>query len=169
MHIYHMVPEGLAGSVLYPLNELRYVHPRRYWQEMQKYRDRQRIRGQRIPTLNCLWNDVLFLSPVHPGEITSALWEAGFTPRPMSFFEIDPAQLDVSKTCVWLPEGDRGGVKRYQPFDSTDLPSAALSRETLRYYRRCKAARRKPLRYKFIPHILYKGELDISQASRIEA
>jgi hypothetical protein len=77
-YVYHRVPPDLRGTVLYPLNRLADVHPDLYEELQQNYATRRDIAALRIPPLgNCLWNDVLHFSPVHPARIQAALADAG--------------------------------------------------------------------------------------------
>ena len=42
-YVYHRVPENLQGTTLYPLNELRAIHPSNYELEKEKYKGREDI------------------------------------------------------------------------------------------------------------------------------
>ena len=41
-------------------------HPAVYEEHVKKYKGRERLLRREIPLLNCLWNDVLHISPIHP-------------------------------------------------------------------------------------------------------
>ena len=69
IYLYHSVPKNLEGSILYPLNTLKGKHPDIYEQQVSKYVGREHIKEQRIPILDCLWNDVLHFSAVNPKEV----------------------------------------------------------------------------------------------------
>ncbi len=49
--LYHRVPEGMRGNVLYPLNALKGVHTDLYVHEAKKYEGREHIMEQFLPTL----------------------------------------------------------------------------------------------------------------------
>lgn len=70
--VYHRYPEGLQGSYLHPLNKLRTKLPELYRREVQKYTGREHLMQQRVPLLECLWNDVLHFSPVHREQVAAA-------------------------------------------------------------------------------------------------
>ena len=69
MYLYHSVPRNLHGNILYPLNALTEKHPEIFEQQVSKYVGREHITQQRIPVIDCLWNDVLHFSAVNPKEI----------------------------------------------------------------------------------------------------
>ncbi len=173
LYLYHRVPENIQGSVLYPLNRLKETMPGVYKKEVQKYEGRESLLEIKIPLLDCLWNDVLHLTAVHPNEVKKALVEAGRSGDfQMRYFQIDPATLDLNKTVVYryLQEGLED-ITREDNFVFFDLSQVEeLSRmpeSTKNYYHEMIAQEKKPLLYHCIPHILYLGTLDISKAEII--
>lgn len=80
--IYHMVPQNLTGEVLYPLNVLRTHLPEIYDAQVKKYSGREGVMAHKVPILECLWNDVLHFSPVHPSKIRDAIADAGWRWKP---------------------------------------------------------------------------------------
>ncbi len=164
MHIYHWVPRNLEGSVLYPLNRLKETHPHLYEQHVLKYETRPQLPRLRIPPLDCLWNDVLFLSPVHPRLIGDALTDTGFSvDATFRFFEIEARVLDPRITTVFT-EPDR-----YDAYELRTLGAyASLPASTVAYYKAAHAAKSDLHVFNHIPHILYKGWIDIEKAPIIE-
>jgi hypothetical protein len=75
--LFHTAPNRMVGTVLYPLNELEDVDPETWRQERKKYAGREQVLEKRVLPLNCLWNDVLHLSAVHPADIIAALDDVG--------------------------------------------------------------------------------------------
>lgn len=75
-----MVSPDMVGDVLRPLNVLRETHPDLYPTKAAKYAGREWVMDQRIPTLDCKWNDVLQFSPIEPAEFKRALVDAGMPP-----------------------------------------------------------------------------------------
>lgn len=171
--LYHRVPKRLQGNILYPLNTLKDILPRVYAKEILKYRERRHITGLHIPPLNCQWNDVLHLTAVHPSKIREALAKAGRDPKEESrYFQIDPHLLETEKTTVYLAAQLRSeDLEHPNNFVACDADEIArygeLPERAFRYYRECIQKGDKPLIFKFIPHILYQGNLDISQAEII--
>lgn len=92
MPIYHRIPEQLIGSTLRPLNLLREGAPDLHARYLQKYEGRESALRQRIPGLDCLWNDVIHFSPVHPFKIVEALVEAELPHQPSRWFEVEPEE-----------------------------------------------------------------------------
>lgn len=171
--LYHRVPKHWQGDILYPLSTLKDILPRVYAKEILKYKERRHITGLHIPPLNCQWNDVLHLTAVHPSKIREALVKAGGRLKEESrYFQIDPHLLETEKTTVYLvaqlrPE-DLEHPENFVAFDADDIARyGELPDRAIRYYRECVQKGNKPLIFKFIPHILYQGNLDISQAEII--
>lgn len=168
--LYHFVPENLRGTRLYPLNMLKNKFPDRYAEEVRKYRGRSLVKKFKIPVLACLWNDVVFLSPVAPVKIKKALISAGrvgsFT---WSVYKIDPTSLDPRHTIVYtyndMAAGATFSLEDFVPFRIDDLKKySRMPRRVTAYFKRAIAEGERPLLFHGIPHILYKGSIDISHA-----
>lgn len=163
-YLYHRVPANMSGTTLYPLNALRSVDPEAYEFHVQKYMGREKLMNERIPQLECLWNDVLFMSAVPPQDFCTAYHGAGFPRRrPMHFYRIDPQALDESNFMVLTRMGidePRG----YAPFKHADLPSyASIPRETCAYWEGERIKKNdRPFLWMHIPHILYRGSINVT-------
>lgn len=160
--IYHAVPEAMQGTVLYPRNELRKLHPELAVQYDASYAGREDVAIQPIPTLNCNWGDVLFFSPVHPQTIIDELRRAGCpTDFKLRAYEVPLDRLEVSKLTVMVTVALDGDGKRFVSFDPAMLEEwQRIPPITLDYYRRMAAQHEQPFTYGGIPHFLYKGMLD---------
>ena len=173
--VYHRKPEPIEGSVLHSLTNLKTLHPKIYQIEVAKYRGREALLSARIPILNCFWNDVLHFSPIDPRRIYAALVEAGAINLPRRSWYRVPVQLINGAAAVYFrnsereeddynfPESDFAffDVARYQ--EITILPS-----RTTDYIKSEIRAARSPLFYKYLPHVLMKGQLDVSSLDTIE-
>ncbi len=172
MHLYHAVPYNMTGTVLYPLNQLRQLDAGLYAAQAAKYKGRRRLTKLRIPLLdNCLWNDVLFLTAVHPSEFRKAFESAGYVrPRPFRAFEFKLADLDLSRTAV-ITKMQPGEPKEYEQFDPAKYAEyASVPQTTMNYWREQLAAgQARPLLYLHIPHILFRGSLETTNAKVVEA
>lgn len=73
--LYHFRPLELQGSKLIPLNDLRHIYPNVYQNEAKKYKGREWLTKKQIPILECLWNDVLHLSPINP-QVVLDCWKS---------------------------------------------------------------------------------------------
>ena len=163
----------MQGNILYPLNTLKDAHPEVYTKAASKYEGREQIMKLRIPSLDCLWNDVLHFSAVHPSEIKKALAEAGrVKPLGASYFEIDPHLLDPKDTIVYLNRLDRmadkfnkDNVAAYNPDEIAQY--AIMPQETKDYYTDTISQGKEPLVFHVVPHILFKGCLDTSKFNKI--
>jgi hypothetical protein len=164
--LYHRVPEDMRGTTLHPLNSLKDMHPDLYVEKSAKYKGREHVMEEFIPTLKAAWNDVLHFTAVHPQELKEALVEAGLHPQEMKFYQIDPKLLDPEKTTVYLYRDNAinkvnpNDFAAYEP-DTLDQHSS-LPAETKAYYKKMAEEGKRPILFVGVPHILHKGSLDIS-------
>lgn len=162
----------MVGSVLYPLNELRERDPDTFARACAKYAGREQVLKQGVPLLDCLWNDVLHLSPVHPVEFVEALESAGFTPDRRRFVEVDAAELEPTRTVLFLNSTDREhryDESQWKSFDARVVPRhARLPQATRDYYAACAHDGTRPLLFAYVPHVLFRGSLDVSKLSLVE-
>ncbi|RZL66848.1 MAG: hypothetical protein EOP77_06390 [Variovorax sp.] len=164
-----MKPLGQQGDTIYPLTDLESIHPDVYQRQKAKYDERQHVMDRHIPTLgNCAWNAVIFMSAVSPDALNVTRVEAGFPPiTQRSYYQIDPTTLDQDQLTVYtFPDG--------RPFDETtdfkeyryeDLEEYShVPEATKRYYQQEFDSGQNHIRlaWRFIPHILYKGQIDVS-------
>jgi hypothetical protein len=175
-YLYHRVPDDLKGHILYPLNQLKSVYPSLYAAKSASYQNRETVMQARLPILDCLWNDVLHFSPVHPSKIQKARVAAGFSRRPRRYFEVDPVVkgLNAENAVIFLhqrvnPESFQLDDADFRVFNPRELKLLEeLPESTLVYYKEMFANGKRPLTYLFVPHILYQGQLDIRDVKIIE-
>lgn len=123
-----------------------------------------------VPLLNCLWNDVLHLSPVEPRILKQALLEAGRKDGTFRFYQINPNTLEPENTVVYL---FRTLGKVMQPDDTEFIAFSpeqleqwqVVPNRTKQYFKNHYSAGTRPLLFYGIPHILYKGTI---QTERLE-
>jgi len=167
--VYHRVPSQLEGNTLYPLNRLKDLYPKLYEQQAAKYAGREEIPGWHIEPLDCLWNDVLFLSPVEPHSIRQAMIEACYDFPPMRFFKIPACMLDPAQTVIRHYRRRRIDPPRYDAYDPCTIDRyAPLSPETVENYRSVLARGERPFVFLHVPHILYKGTLGVAGLAILE-
>ena len=174
--VYHRVPEDLKGHILYPLNQLKSVYPSLYATKAASYQNRQAVTQARLPLLDCLWNDVLHFSPVHPSKVQQALVEAGFARKRRRYFEVDPLEKGFSVTNAVIFLHQRVNLEKFQleeadfrVFDLAKLSSLGeMPEATVTYYREMFEQGKHPLVYLYVPHILYQGRLDIGDVKVME-
>lgn len=171
MYLYHWVPEGMTGNILYPLNTLKSKYPDLYAKHATKYAGRENLMDITIPVLNCKWNDVLHLTAVHPEKVAQALREAGHTNTKFVSYQINTEQLDPKNLIIYLYTDNLLQVheKDFIPFTGHNLKTYCeeLSEETKQYYRDAVLAGNPVFPYHLCPHVFYKGEIDISDCSII--
>jgi hypothetical protein len=170
-HIYHLVPrKPVVGQKILPLNRLREIDEELYKYYAKKYEGREFVMEYRIPPLNCIWNDVVFLNAIPPRDLFEAYKITGRTMFKRRFYKIDPAQLDHFQMSV-LVYGENNGVetKTFVPFQTSDLKDySKIPERTMRHYREVSGNNKTGLMFAYVPHILYKGEIDISQVEIVE-
>jgi len=149
----------MVGTKIVPLSTLQRIEPELAEQRMSKYRNRKSLAATFIPCLSCTWIDVVQMFAVPPELIQERKRVLG--DRPHRFFEIESDSLDINRLCAYYRNDKETGKEVFDPFD----PSLPLDRpgEGFEEWFREEAAkgRRLPL-FVGIPHILYKGEIDIA-------
>jgi hypothetical protein len=168
IHVYHRKSEAFIGDKIYPLNSLPYQEVKE--KASQKYTGREALLETRVPLLDCLWNDVIHCTPVHPQKVMSALRASGFETPKMEFFVIPFEMLEPQSTTIFLsssdPNSDRYAAHNYLELTADHLRNMQeLPEETLRYYQESKQQNRNPLMYVGVPHILYKGVIAVNELS----
>lgn len=162
----------MKGDILYPLNQLKDIDKEVYEQQASKYHGREFVMSWKIPTLNCLWNDVLHFSPVHPKEVKKELAKLGqdFGGK---FIQVDPEILDQGKATVYLYKNTKGSkeldMEEFTNFTITDLPKySEFPEATANYYKKMINGGKSPLLFVRIPHILYQGSVNTKDCEIIE-
>ena len=175
-YVYHWVPADLQGHILYPLNQLKSINPSLYVTKAAHYQNREAVMQARLPLLDCLWNDVLHFSPVHPSKVQQALAEAGFGRKLRRYYEVDPLAkgFSATNTVIFLHQRvklekfqlEEADFRRFTPAELSAL--GEIPKATLVYYREMFAQGKRPLVYLYVPHILYQGRLDVRNVNIIE-
>ena len=175
-YIYHRVPNNQESDVLYPLNLLEDIYPDIYRREFSKYTGREHIPKQRIPLFeNALWNDVIFLIATNPNDIYEARRQAGWPDlKPQRYYKIDPRELDQSKLGVFLfnPTADPTNytINDFRPYNYDELHRyAKVPESTKEYFKQEYEAGSSHIKlfFRYIPHILYHGEINVSNTEII--
>lgn len=175
-YVYHRVPPKQRGITLYPLNQLKDIYPDLYLELNQNYATRRDIAALRIPPLgDCLWNDVLHFSPVHPSRLKAALSDAGHEmPETWrSFYQVDARFLEPASTVIyqaskilWAGQFDIGEEslqigRDCSPFVPESLEALTEVTNTARSHYASVPPGGGPFPlFLGIPHVFYKGTLD---------
>jgi hypothetical protein len=174
----------MRGETLYPLNQLRAIHPDVYEHEKGKYGGREAVLEFRIPLLDLLWNDTLHLSPIHPRHLAAA-WRSVGLWSPVwerDCFEI-PVDRIAGHPCVWFaseafwvnnsPHEDvplSPPLDEFSPFDPSAYRQLAEPPASYHeYLRRQQERGRRPLQFPKIPHVLVAGPIDVAGLTLVRA
>ncbi|MGK2896665.1 MAG: hypothetical protein ACSLEY_03650 [Candidatus Saccharimonadales bacterium] len=167
MYFYHGIPEDMKGSELIPLNKMLEVDPELRAKYLEKYKGREEILERKIPLLDCLWNDVVQLLPLHPCQLLELQKELGLIPEipDYSYYQIDTSALNPPQTVVYFktaPGEENVTVKWLKDVQLEELQS--VPEATRKYYESMVGTSEPVFNYQFVPHILYQGTIDVSSA-----
>ena len=179
--IYHMIPQNFMGNTLHPLNQLKTHLPDIYAAQARKYVGREVLMQRKVPLLDCLWNDVLHFSPMYPSKIRDALISVGFRWNTRPWFAVDPINsgFGSENAVIFLntPPEDPTALGNFD-FPKTDFISFSSKQleklakmevpgATLEYLRFAKNNGDRPVLFNYIPHILYRGAIDVSNVETV--
>jgi hypothetical protein len=170
IYFYHGIPEDMKGDSLIPLKEMMSVDPELRAKYLEKYKGREEILERKIPLLDCLWNDVVQLLPLHPRKLFELQQQLGIVKKipDYRYFQIELSQLDPTKTVVYFktaPGEENVTVKWLPDVNLDDLQAAPPA--TINYYKSMVGTGEPVFNYQFVPHIVYKGTIDVSSAEII--
>ena len=173
--IYHIKPVKMFGNILYPLNTLREINKDTYEFHISKYIHRKTLMEQKIPVLNCLWNDVLHCSPIDLRLIYKALIRAGHHKvRNIEFFKIPIELLKNIKFVKYKFEKEifnrekKAYVLTTEDIEPLTIGSYRelniLPNKTIEWYEWC-AENNKGIHllFRYVPHIFVKGNISIKE------
>lgn len=161
--VYHKVPREMIGNNLYALNSLKSVSPILYESAIKKYKNRIDILNKKVTPLNCLWSDVIHLSPIDPKIIKKAMIDSGIQINiQLPYYKISTLKLDPSLTTLYFPSLENRQEEFFATYPSEQFSNFELPNETVSYYARCIDMGVEPLMYYGLPHIFYKGDIDIN-------
>ena len=123
-----------------------------------------------LPSLDCLWNDVLHFSLMHPAVIYKHLSDVGvdYSKRELNWFEVPLEDILIYPCALYkntrqdrssheFPTGDFESVTVTRVQELSGMPE-----RNLLYYRECVVQKTSPLLWCYAPHVLVKGELNVS-------
>ena len=169
-YLYHGMPDSMVGTELVPLNWMPESMSGIKQLHLQKYEKREEILERRIPLLDCLWNDVVQFLPLHPKKVFELQKELGLIAEvpPYKFYEIEFEQLDPANTVVFFktaPGEENTDVKWLKDVDLATIQG--IPQATIDYYKTLVGTGELPWNYQFVPHVVYRGNIDISNAKII--
>lgn len=166
-----MQPKQVFGEALLPLNQILKYDKSVFEEKVKKYKGREILLERIIPKLNCLWNDVLFFSPVHPQKIKELFNEVNRTWKLFNWYELNPediANFEKNTVIYDSKEKQKGDFsfdeKDIIPFSLKELEKhREIPEATKRNYKNMKASGETIFIFYQIPHILYKGKVPVSK------
>lgn len=169
-YIYHGVPETIKGTALIPLSKMETVDPDLQKKYLEKYNGRESVIERHIPLLDCAWDEVVQLLPLHPRQLFTYQQQIGIINEipDYRYFEFDVNVLDSDSAVVYFktaPGDDHVTVKWLADVNIDELQS--IPQATINYYDSMVGKDEPVFNYQFIPHILYRGSIDISEAREI--
>lgn len=169
-YVYHNVPDPMVGTKLMPLNKMQGEMASTRAKNLKKYEGREEILEQKIPLLDCLWNDVVQALPFDPAKAFQAQKDMGIIPEipHYTFYKIPLGQLDPSKTVIFFktaPGDENSQAKWLKDVDFASIQE--MPKETIEYYKTTIGSGELPFNYQFAPHVVYMGEIDISNVEII--
>jgi hypothetical protein len=166
MNFYHIVPPNMQGGTLLSLSSLKHEHPDVYNQAVSKYIGREDLLNTSVDVLDCTWQDVIFLTTIHPDSLRNGLLQAGSkNAQNLRFYVIPEDLLDMGALAV--TDGHRDGkCMLYEDIRENEVIQI-LPEATADYYQYMFAQDKRPLIFFRTQHFLYKGTIDITDADII--
>ena len=169
-YIYHGVPSPMIGTKLVPLNKMPRYMSEIHSLHLSKYKGREEILNRKVPLLDCLWNDVVQFVPFNPRKIFELQVELKLISKvpDYKFFEINLDVVDPKKTVVFFknrPGEENIIVKWIDDIDFEQIQE--IPQATINYFKSMIGAGEPPLNYQFVPHIVHKGTVEISNSKII--
>lgn len=166
-YLYHRVPNNLVGSILYSLNQLKEMYPDIYNEHVKKYEGREKLLKVEVPTLNCLWNDVLHFTAVAPADLKANLARADTVLASVAWFKVPVSLIEGERSIVFIYRRDHSLIPNFKEYEKFDVDRMDIYRkvpeETIEYYKEMKIKGKRPLLFHLVPHILYKGTIDTKE------
>lgn len=180
-HVYHRKPDNFVGNWVIPLNkmpeqkEYETIYKPIYEKAKLKYEGREATMQVTWPALNhCKWNDVIFLSPIHPNYIYQAFHElkVPIAEEDVFYFKIPikKLNLDPTKTRIWtFPAASDDPNVAFPPDSFCKVDPATyqeldgLPARTKHYYQiELLKTGKRPLSFFYVPHVVTTEPIDVS-------
>ena len=178
--VYHMVPKNMSGNYLMPLNRLKDLDENLYAQYNSKYDDhpeRAFLLERKIPVLDCLWNDAVHFSTLHPHLIYKELKKLDLNLKnDLKFYRIPIDDLESNDNVLYHYN------KKY--YDGPESPIAIeniellniddyvelnkIPEDTLKYFQEESKNDNRMGMFHFVPHVLSKGKVPVEGAEVIK-
>jgi hypothetical protein len=162
----------MIGNVIYPLNHLRQINKEAYSRAVAKYQGRERLMDFVIPKLNCLWNDVVHCLPIHPNLLYKAMLSSGLNPKSYEWYRIDPSTIEDAQFLLYSFKTSpyhRVDPDEFQIISMEEYKEIeGVPQKAFDWYRElAKEGGEIRLPFRYVPHLLVKGVVEISKAEII--
>ena len=177
--VYHLVPENMSGHHLIPLNWMKALDENLYARYISKYDDhpeREFLVDRKVPRLDCLWNDVVHFSALHPHHVYRELKKLDLNLKDdLNFYKIPVEHLKDNKNVLYhYDKAHYGGPEAPIAMENVEVldidayrEAEALPMETLEYFvEECRKGNRVAM-FKFVPHVLSRGKVSVEGAEII--
>lgn len=166
-YFYHGVPNKLIGNSLMPLCKMKNQDTNLYDLYKSKYTGREEVIKQKIPLLNCFWDEVVQVLPLNPAKLFNLQLKLGLISKlpTYSYFKIDPNQLNKDNAVIYFKTapGDQNVVVKWLKDVNLDsMQEVPLA--TINYYKSLVGTKETVFNYQFVPHVLYKGCINIPKS-----
>lgn len=178
--VYHMVPKNMMGNYLIPLNRMKNIDENMYARYNSKYDDhpeRAFLMEREVPMLDCLWNDVVHFSTLHPHHIYKELKKLNLNLKEnLNFYKIPVEHLKGNENVLYhykkkyysgpeapiAPENlDYLNIENYKELE--ELPI-----DTLKYFVDESEKNERVGMFHYVPHVLSKGKVKIDNVEIVD-
>lgn len=165
-NVYCLKPDKIIGSKLIPLSSLKDLSKDQFLKNKKKY-DNRKVKNKDIPILDCKWEDVVFFSCIDPKIIFMSLELLGlFDNREIKYFKFPIKSFKNKEICYY--NEDYNGKENFKKVNISEYKEQySLPYDTARYFIDCIKSNEDPLIFASVPHILLKGNLDISLGQEV--
>lgn len=168
----------MVGNIIYPLNHLKQINKEAYLREAAKYQGREQLMDLVIPKLNCLWNDVVHCSSIHPTLLYKAMISSGLNPKSSEWYRIDPRTIKDAQFAMYsFKTSPYHKTSPYYRFDPNEFRIISVEeyqeieevpQKAFDWYRELANKGGKiRLPFHYVPHFLVKGAIEITKAEII--
>lgn len=167
--LFHRPATPVRGDRILPLSGLRDRHADLFELHSAKYAHGPEGLSAEIRPLACTWADVIFLSPVHPAPLFTALRRSGRSVSAAEPWVLPAHKLDPSRAVIRLMRAGASGHHADAPEADDYLPLTtatlrAVSRVTIDAVQRLESLRPGDpwLPWVDVPHVLYRGDIPVA-------
>jgi hypothetical protein len=161
----------MFGETLFPLNKLEAINPTVHASAIRKYDYRKTLLDVRDSILSNLWNDYIFTLAVNPRLISDEYDKARLR-NPIKgkrFFKIDSKALDQEKLLIYWMNGESvDDISNWKKFKELSFWEKRSLLKPTRGFVRCINGEGSRIIYPYTPHVMYHGNIDITNSELIE-